>query len=61
MSGFGEIRSIHIGNKTKVHVAQTVVTQTFVRHYRAQIRAADADIDDIANSLTGISLPLPMP
>ena len=33
--------------------------QCFIRHHRPQVRPADADIDDIADRLAGVALPLP--
>ena len=32
-----------------------------VGHYRPEVGPADTDIDDVANALTGMALPLPAP
>src|SRR5262245_66392877 len=34
------------------------MAQCFVGHYRAEVGTADADIDDVTDALTGVSLPL---
>jgi hypothetical protein len=34
------------------------VAERLVRHHRAEVRAADADVDDVADRLAGVSLPL---
>src|SRR5215471_8452024 len=34
------------------------MAQGFVGHYRAEVGAADADVDDVTDALTGVSLPL---
>ncbi len=35
-----------------------VVAQRLVRHHRAEVRPADADVDDVANRLAGMTAPL---
>src|SRR5262252_6205835 len=34
------------------------MAQCLVGHYRAEVGTADADVDDVANALTRVSLPL---
>ena len=43
--------------KRKVMVAIAVVLQRLVGHDRAEVRAADADVDDVADALAGVALP----
>ena len=38
--------------------ALAVVLQRFVGHHRAEIGAADADVDHVADALAGVPLPL---
>ncbi len=57
--GLGEVGAIDVGNEAEGQVALAVVSQGFVRHHRPQVRSADADVDDIADRLAGVALPLP--
>src|SRR5436309_14169278 len=34
------------------------MAQCFVSHYRSEVGAADADVDDVTDTLAGVSLPL---
>ena len=52
-----EIGGIHIGNETEGQGAFAVVSEGFVGHYRPQIGAPDADVDDVSNGLPRMSLP----
>ena len=56
--GFGEIGAINIGDETKRQGALAVVSERFVGHHRAEIGAADADINDIANAFAGVAYPV---
>ena len=40
-----------------VIVAFAVMLERLVRHHRAEVGAADADVDDVANPLAGVALP----
>ncbi len=53
-----EIGAVDIGDEAERHVAPAVVAQRFVGHDRAEIRAADADVDDVADALAGMPEPL---
>ena len=53
--GFGEVGAVDIRDKAEGHVAVGVGAQRFVRHHRAQIGAADADVDHVPNLLAGES------
>ena len=44
--------------KRKVMLAVAVVAQRLVRHHRPEVRAADADVDHVADRLAGVALPL---
>ena len=43
--------------KRKVSVAVAVVAQRLVGHHRAEVGAADADVDDVADALAGVAGP----
>src|SRR3984957_5112529 len=58
LNRFGEIGAIDVGDKAKYHGSVGVVLQGLVCHYRAQVRATDADVDHIPNALAGVALPL---
>ena len=44
--------------KRKRHVALAVVPQRLVGHHRAEVGAADADVDDVADALAGMPEPV---
>ena len=46
--------------KRKVRSRCAVVPQRLVGHHRAQVGTADADIDDVADRLAGVTLPFPL-
>jgi hypothetical protein len=56
--GFHEIGAVHVGDKTEVQVALAVMLQGRVGHHRAEIRAAQTDIDDVADAFAGVPQPL---
>ena len=53
----GEVRAIDIGDEAEGHGPLAVVLERFVGHHGAEIGAADADIDHIADALAGMALP----
>ena len=53
----GEIRAIDIGDEAERHVALAVVPERLVGHDGTEVRAADADIDHIADALARMALP----
>ncbi len=57
--GLGEIGAIDVGDEPEGQVALAVVPQGLVRHHRPQVGPADADVDDVADRLAGVALPLP--
>ena len=52
-----KVRAIDIRNKAERHPAVAVMFQRLVRHHRAEIGSADADVDDGADALSGGSFP----
>ena len=55
---FGEVGSIHVRHEPERQIALAVVLQRLVSHHRTKIRSTDPDIDQVANALAGMSLPL---
>ena len=53
----GEVGAVDIGDEAEGHGPLAVVLQRFVGHDGAEIRSADADIDDIADALAGMPRP----
>ena len=53
-----EISAVDIGHEAERHGAIAVVLECLIRHDWAEVGAADADIDDIADALSGMTLPL---
>ena len=51
---FGAIRA---RNKAEGQVALAVLAQGLMGHHRAQVRPADAEVDDIADALAGVPAP----
>ena len=60
LDGLGKIRAVDIGNETECHGAIAVMLQSLIGHHRAKIRAADADIDDVANAFAGVPFHSPL-
>ena len=56
-ASFCEIGPIDIGNKTKREGPFAVVLKGFVGHHRPEVRAPNADVDNVANALAGVALP----
>src|SRR5262245_37020331 len=54
---FYEGRSIDVGNKPEGHAAFAIVPQRLVGHDGAEIGAADANVNYIANAFTSVTLP----
>ena len=55
--GFGEVGAVDVGHEAERQVARAVVAQGFVGHDRAEVRSADADVDDGANALARVAFP----
>ena len=56
--GLGEVGAVDVGDEAEGQVAADVVPQRFVGHDRAEVRAADADVDDVANAFAGVPFPV---
>src|SRR5208337_45396 len=56
--GFREICAIDVRHKTKCHCSVCVVLESLVRHYRTEVRAADANVDHVPNPFAGVTFPL---
>ena len=50
--------AVDVGDEAEGQVALAVVAQRLVRHHRPEVGAADADVDDVADRLAGVPLPL---
>ena len=55
----GEISTIDVGHKAECHRALAVGFQRFIGHHRPEIRAADADVHNVADALAGMAYPCP--
>ena len=55
---FGEVGPIYVRHESEGDVAGAVVPQCFVGHHGPEVRAADADIHDVAYALAGSPKPL---
>ena len=56
--GLGEVGAVDIGDEAEGQVALAVMPQGLVGHHRPQVGPADADVDDVADALAGVALPL---
>ena len=54
---FHEVRAVDVGDEAERHMAPTVMPQRLVGHHRAEIGAADADVDDVADGPPGVPAP----
>ena len=59
--GLGEVGGVHVGHEPERDVPRRVVPQRLVRHHRAEVRAADPDVQHVPDRLAGVALPLPGP
>src|SRR5581483_10340522 len=53
-----EVGRVHVGYEAKGEIAPGVGAKRLVRHHRAEVGAADADVDDVADRLAGPAPPL---
>jgi hypothetical protein len=58
LDGFGEVGAVDVGDEEEVEVALRVMLQRFVRHDGTEIGAADADVDDVLDALSGVAFPI---
>ena len=54
----GEVGAVDVGDEAERQVAPRVVAQRLVGHHRPEVGAADADVDDVADRLAGVALPV---
>ena len=57
LGGLGEVGGVDIGDEAQVERSVAVVPERLVGHHRPQVRAADADIDHVADAFPGVPLP----
>ena len=53
--------AVDVGDEPEGEVAVAVEAQRLVRHRRAEVGAADADVDDVADALPGVARPRAAP
>ena len=53
----GDVGAVDIRHEPEGHVALGVVAQRLVGHHGTQVGSADADVDDVADPLTGVPRP----
>ena len=59
VGGLPEVGAVDVGHEPERHVAPAEVAERVVGHVRAEVGAADADVDDVADALAGVAGPLP--
>jgi hypothetical protein len=52
--GFGKVRAVHVGDETRAQLRASIRFEGFAYHQRAEVGAADADVDDVADLLAGM-------
>ena len=52
-----EVGGVHVGDEPEGHVPVGVVAERLVGHHRAEVGAADADVDHVADPLAGVAGP----
>ena len=58
MDGFSEVGGVDVRDEPERHRTIGVVPERLERHHRAEIGAADTDVDDVSNALAGVPFPL---
>ena len=56
-NGLREVGAVDVRHEPEREIALAVVAQRFIGHHRAEIGAADADVDDVADGLAGEAFP----
>ena len=54
---FGEVGAVDVRDEAHGQIAVAVMAQRLVRHHGAEVRAADANINDVADALAGVAFP----
>ena len=57
VGGLPEVGAVDVAHEPERHVALGEVAERVVGHVRAEIGAADADVDDVADALAGVAGP----
>ncbi len=52
-----QLRAVHVGDEVHIEAWMTERFERGTHHQRAQIRSADADVDNVGNDLVGIAQP----
>ena len=55
--GLGEVGAVDVGDEPEGQAPVAVEPEGLVGHHRAEVRAADADVDDVADALAGMTRP----
>ncbi len=58
---FIEVRAIDVGDKTDAEMRIGIEAQGFTSHGGTEVRPADADIENVADGLSGVAFPFPAP
>jgi hypothetical protein len=54
----GEVGAVNVGDEAEGPISIGVVAKRLVGHHRSEVRAPDADVDDVPNRLAGVATPL---
>ena len=54
---FDEIGAVDVGDEAEGARTVAVILERLIGHHRAEVGAADADVDDVADRLAGVPLP----
>ena len=58
LENLGDMRAVDVGHEMETHADRVIGGQRFDGHGRAQIRAADADIDDVGDRIGPCAFPI---
>ena len=56
--GADHVRGVDVGDEVAADPGVDVVAQRLIDHHRTEVGAADADVDDVGDGFSGVSLPL---
>src|SRR5262249_62050619 len=56
-----EVGAIDVGDEAKRYGAVAVIFERLVCHYRSEVGAANADIDDVTDEFAAVAFPLAAP
>ena len=52
-----EINAVHVRDEAERQAALAVMFERLVSHHRAEVRTADADVDDVLDAFAGVAFP----